>query len=130
MNLRSPLANARGLGSSKSGVNHWWGQRLSAIALVPLLLWFIASLVNILGADYATAIAWIQEPWTTILLVILIGTLFYHSQLGLRVIVEDYVHTEWLLVATLLLLKFLNILIALIGIYAVLHIAYAGPING
>jgi succinate dehydrogenase / fumarate reductase membrane anchor subunit len=130
MNFRSPLANARGLGSSKSGVDHWWGQRLSAIALAPLLLWFIASIVNILGADYATAVAWIREPWTTILLVILIGTLFYHSQLGLRVIVEDYVHTEWLLIATLLLLKFLNILIALIGIYAVLHIAYAGPING
>src|ERR1019366_5915909 len=90
---RTPLSRARGLGSAKNGVEHWWMQRVTAVALVPLTLWFIASLMAIAGGDYGTVIAWFKRPLTTILMASLLTTLFHHMALGLRVVVEDYVHT-------------------------------------
>ena len=91
--MRSPLARAIGLGSAKEGVEHWWLERVSAIALVPLTLWFVASIIAHTGSDYATFIAWLRTPLATILMVLLLISLFYHTALGLQVVIEDYVHS-------------------------------------
>ena len=123
MNLRTPLAEARGLGSAKEGVHHWWAQRLTAIALVPLLLWFAAALVGIATADYPTAVAWVQSPLVTVLLLLLIGGTFYHAQLGMQVVFEDYIHTKWLMVAAIVVTRFAMIGLGLASAFAVLRIA-------
>lgn len=126
MDLRTPLARARGLGSAKEGVNHWWAQRVTAIALVPLTLWFVVSLLTVLGEDYAEVIAWIGSPLNTVLLVTFLFSLYYHAYLGLQVVIEDYVHTEATKLATLLATKFLLILLGAAAILAVLRIAFGG----
>jgi len=126
MNMRAPLARVRGHGSAKSGAHHWWAQRLSAIALVPLLLWFVASLTVIATADYATAVEWVRSPYNSALLVLLVGALFYHAQLGMQVVFEDYISTPWLQVASIILVRFLALLLAVVAIVAVLRIAWGG----
>ncbi len=122
--MRTPLAQVRGLGSAKAGAHHWWAQRLSAIALVPLALWFVASLVSVASADYATAVAWLGSPLNSALLVLFIGAAFYHAQLGMQVIFEDYVSTHWLQVTSIILVRFLAILLAVISIIAILRTAW------
>ena len=91
---RSALAEARGLGSAKDGVQAWWLERVTAVALVPLTLWLMASLIAFGGRDYAAVISWLSDPLVTLLLVLLLLALFVHLALGLRVIVEDYVHSR------------------------------------
>jgi succinate dehydrogenase / fumarate reductase membrane anchor subunit len=93
--MRSPLSRARGLGSAREGVAHWWMQRVTAVALIPLTLWFAASLIALTGSDYNTFIAWLKAPSVTILMVLLLIALCHHIGLGLRVVVEDYVHSDW-----------------------------------
>lgn len=124
MSLRSPLGKARGLGSAKSGVHHWWVQRTTAIALVPLLLWLVVSLVSLANASYADAVAWVGSPVVSTLLVALIATLFYHAQLGLQVVLEDYVHCPAIQLTAQLAVRFVCVLAALAGILAVLKIAF------
>src|SRR6476646_8257049 len=91
--MRTPLARAIGLGTAKDGVHHWWMQRVSTIALVPLTVWFIAAIIAQTGADYTAFVAWMRNPITDLLMVLLLIALFYHAALGLQVIVEDYVHS-------------------------------------
>ena len=126
MSMRAPLAQVRGQGSARSGAHHWWAQRLSAIALVPLFLWFVASLAAVATADYATAVAWLGSPWNSGLLILLLGATFYHAQLGMQVVFEDYISTHWLQVASIVLVKFLALLLAVVSIVAVLRIALGG----
>lgn len=124
---RTPLAEARGLGSAHHGTGHWIAQRVSAIALIPLTLWFCFSLFyTVFTADYAVAIAWIRQPWIALALILLTGAVFYHSQLGLQVIIEDYVHTPWRKAAALIAMKLFSWLLAVAGILAVLKIAFGG----
>ena len=122
--LRTRLGRVRGLGSAKEGVAHWWGQRLTAIAMVPLFVWFSLSLVALTGANHAAVVAWIKGPITAVLLVALLTALFYHLALGLQVVIEDYVHTEWRKLALIITVKFAAALAALIGIFSVLRIAF------
>src|SRR5579862_7911454 len=91
--MRSPLARAMGLGSAKAGVGQWWAERASAVALLPLTLWFLASLIAHTHSDYSTFIAWLKTPIATILMILMQIALFYHTALGLQVVVEDYVHS-------------------------------------
>ena len=121
--FRNPLKRARGLGSAQSGVGHWWSQRLTAAALVVLVLWFVATVLGLLHADYATARATVAKPWNAVLLVAFIITVFWHAVLGLQVVIEDYVHTRWKEVSSMVLIKFLAVLGALAGVLAVLRIA-------
>ncbi|WP_458072051.1 succinate dehydrogenase, hydrophobic membrane anchor protein [Rhodanobacter sp. BL-MT-08] len=121
--LRNPLKVARGLGSSQSGVSHWWTQRVTAAALVVLLVWFVVTVLGLLHADYATALATVAKPWNALLLIILLVTMFWHAVLGLQVVIEDYVHTRWKEVLSLVLIKFLAVLGALASVLAVLRIA-------
>jgi succinate dehydrogenase / fumarate reductase, membrane anchor subunit len=92
-NMRSPLARAIGLGSAKEGVGHWWAERVSAVALIPLTLWFAASIIAHAGSDYVTFIVWLSTPLAAILMILLLIALFYHTALGLQVVIEDYVHS-------------------------------------
>jgi succinate dehydrogenase / fumarate reductase membrane anchor subunit len=92
--LRNPLKVARGLGSSQSGVGHWWTQRVTAAALVVLLIWFVITVLSLMHADYATALT-MAKPWNAVLLIALIITMFKHAVLGLQVVIEDYVTTRW-----------------------------------
>lgn len=121
--LRNPLARARGLGSAKEGVGHWMQQRITALALVFLTIWFVLVVLSLVHTDYATARATIAMPWNAVLLIALIVTMFKHAVLGLQVVIEDYVHTRWLEVASLVAIKFIAVLAALSGVLAVLRIA-------
>ncbi len=122
----SRLARARGLGAAKEGVQHWWLQRVTAIALVPLLLWFTASLAQLAGADHAAVVAWLSRPLVAVLVVLLLFATFVHLKLGLEVVIEDYVHGAFAKHAALLLTGFGCILLGAIGIFSVLKIAFQG----
>lgn len=102
---RSASARVRGLGSAHEGVKHWWLQRVTALLLIPLLIWFVIGLVIHTGADRAAAIAWLGHPVTYGLMLVLLGAAFWHGALGLQVVIEDYVHTEWRKIALILLAK-------------------------
>jgi succinate dehydrogenase / fumarate reductase membrane anchor subunit len=92
--MRTPLARAIELRSAKDGVHHWWMQRISAIALIPLTIWFIPAIIAQTGADYTAFVAWMRNPITVVLMDLLLIALFYHAALGLQVVVEDYVHSD------------------------------------
>jgi len=126
MALRTPIKRAVGLGTAKAGVKHWWLQRLTAIAMVPLVIWFAFAVASLAGADYAQVQAWIARPLVAGLLVLLIGTLYFHAQLGLQVVIEDYVHAKAAQLALLIAIKFVAILLAVVGVLAVLRIALGG----
>ncbi|HUH84809.1 MAG TPA: succinate dehydrogenase, hydrophobic membrane anchor protein [Stellaceae bacterium] len=122
--LRSPLGRAIGLGSAKEGVEHWWAQRVSAVALVVLGLWFAASLIAHAGAERSAVILWLQSPVPAVLAILLLIALFYHAALGLQVVIEDYVQPEWLKVSSLVAMRLICFAVAVAGIYAVLRIAF------
>jgi len=123
--MRSPLARAMGLGSAKEGVEHWWMERVSAVALVPLTLWFVASIIAHTGSDYATFIAWLRMPLVNILMILLVIALFYHTALGLRVVIEDYVHS-WIKFGALAAMHLSCFALAAAGIVAALRIVFYG----
>jgi len=122
MSMRNPLAKVRGLGSAKEGVHHWWAQRLTAVALVPLSLWFIYSLVAVTGAEYAIVITWLGQPINAVLTLLFLFSLYYHAALGVQVVIEDYIDSEWQKIACLILVKFLVWLAGLSAAIAVLKI--------
>ncbi len=124
MNLRTPLARARGLGSAKEGSHHWWHQRLTAIALVPLSLWFIFSLISMVGADYMTVVYWLRLPYVSVLLILFIVALFYHTVLGLQVVIEDYIDSEWQKIACIILVKFLGVIGVLASVLSILNVFF------
>ena len=126
MTYRTPLGNARGLGSAKSGAHHWWMQRLTAVALVPLTLWFILSVIQLTGADYQTAVVWISSPTNSVLMLLLIVATFHHMQLGLQVVIEDYVQGEGAKIIGIVLVKLISVLLAAAAAFAVLKIAFGG----
>jgi succinate dehydrogenase / fumarate reductase membrane anchor subunit len=121
--MRSPLGRAIGLGSAKEGVAHWWAQRVTALALVPLTLWFVIAVIGLVGADHGVFVAWVRSPMPAILLILLLVATFYHAALGLQVVIEDYIHGEVARLATLLMMRFLCIVFAVRGIFAVLKLA-------
>jgi succinate dehydrogenase / fumarate reductase, membrane anchor subunit len=121
---RSQLSRAQGLGSAKSGLHHWWAQRVTAIALLPLSLYFVASVLMLAGASRADMAAFMAEPWNTVLYLCLIAALFYHLSLGLQVVIEDYVHSESTRMVSLLLVKGAIIFCALASAVSVLKLAF------
>lgn len=126
MSFRTPLGRARGLGSARLGTGHWLAQRISALALIPLTLWFVVALMYYMRADYVTLLNWLHSPVVAVLLVLMNVALFYHAYLGLQMVIEDYVHSEWLKAASLIFMKFACILLAAAGIFAILRIAFGG----
>lgn len=124
MSLTSPLRQVLGAGPARSGVHHWWLQRLTSIALVPLAIWFVVSLLVLPAHDHLTVVHWMAQSWTALLLILTVVIGAWHSQLGLQVIVEDYVHGAGAKTLTLVLLAFLHVLIATAGVFAVLRVAF------
>ena len=126
MSLRSPIGRVLGLGAAKEGFSHWWLQRVTSVALVLLGLWFVTVLLRMPTFQYEFVVAWIAMPLNSVLLLLLVGTLVYHSQLGVQVVVEDYVHHHGLKIATMMLLTFAHVAVAALAIFAVLRIAFGG----
>lgn len=122
--MRTPLARARGLGASHSGVRAWWAERLTSAALVPLTIWFVISVIVLLGSPRAVVAHWVGRPIDTVLLLALIGVTFHHMQLGLQVVIEDYIHVESVKLIALLAMKAVTILLALACIVSVLRLAF------
>jgi succinate dehydrogenase / fumarate reductase, membrane anchor subunit len=121
--LRSPLGHARGLGAAKEGVAAWWLERVLAVALVPLTLWFTASLIALSGRDYAALVTWLRTPLAALFMVLLLVALFSHLALGLQVVIEDYVHS-WVKIPALLAVRFACFALGIAGILATLRIAF------
>lgn len=121
--MRSPLGRAVGLGSAKEGVEHWWLQRITAVALVPLTLWFVIAVIRLVGADLDSLRDWVGNPLPAILLVLLLIATFYHASLGLQVVIEDYVHTELSKLGLLIIVRLACFALAVAGIFAVLSMA-------
>lgn len=126
MRFRTPLSAVRGLGSAKEGTRHFWWQRVTALALIPLTIWFVISLIMYTGADYDTVSQWARSPFVNILLLLLIIAIFFHAQLGVQVVLEDYVHSEWLKLTALIAIKFSLFLLGLASAVAVLRVAFGG----
>jgi succinate dehydrogenase / fumarate reductase membrane anchor subunit len=125
MSLRSPLGQVLGKGSAKEGVHHWWLQRLTSVALVPLTVWFVISLLSLPSLEHVTVLTWMAHGWTALFLVLFILVVTWHSQLGVRVCVEDYVNGGAKTVA-LVVITFIHALIAAAGVFAVLKVAFGG----
>jgi succinate dehydrogenase / fumarate reductase membrane anchor subunit len=124
--VRSPLARVRGLGPARHGVGDWWVQRVTAMALVPLAIWFVASVVSLAGADYVTTARWMGSPVNAVILILLLIALFRHAQLGLRVVIEDYVHHEGAKIAMLLIVNAVLAILAVGSILSVLKLVFRG----
>ena len=120
--MRSQLGRVRGLGASRSGVEHWWVERLTAIALVPLTIWFVVSVLTLLGAEQPVVVAWAGRPVNTVLLLALVIMTFHHMQLGLQVVIDDYVRASHL--AVTLLNKGAAMMLGLFSIVAILKMAF------
>lgn len=95
MGIRTPLARVRGLGSAKDGTHHWWMQRVTAVALIPLSIWFVYSLLSLSGADLASVQQWMQSSLHALLMLAFLGSATYHAKLGMQVVIEDYVHSPF-----------------------------------
>jgi len=121
--LRSPLSKARGLGSAKEGTGHFWHQRLTSLLMIPLVLWLGFSLAS-MPVDHATLVAWIGRPPVTVALLLLITALFYHAQLGLQVVIEDYVASHAKRAVSLLFANLVCLLAGLVGVVSVLKISF------
>jgi succinate dehydrogenase / fumarate reductase membrane anchor subunit len=125
MSIRTPLARVRGLGTAKDGTHHWWMQRVTSIALVPLVLWFAFSMLRYSRAEYEVFQHWLSHPINAGLMVTFLFAVFYHAKLGMQVIYEDYVRPEWAMYVALLVTQFVLFLLGAISIVAVLKIALA-----
>ena len=124
--LRTPLSRARGLGSAKEGVHHFWAQRITAVALIPLVVWFAISLIMMSGADYGVVRAWIGSPVVMVLLTLTIVIGLHHGQLGMQVVIEDYVHNDGMKLALIVLMRFIAVFFGLAAIVAILRIGFGG----
>lgn len=121
--LRTPLKRVYGLGSAKNGTSHWWIQRVTSVALIPLVIWFAVLVIGLIGQDPFVVRARLAEPLNGTLMVAFVGALFWHGQLGLQVVIEDYVHTRWLETTLQILVRFAAVFGALLAAMSVVRIA-------
>lgn len=127
MSRKTPLGRVKGLGSAKSGSHHWWSQRMSAVALLPLGLWLILSLARLAhsgATNYANLSAWVSSPFNAMMLIATLLVVLYHSQLGVQVVIEDYAAEGSSRIGALMMQKFLHLIIAVIGVFSVLKLAF------
>lgn len=124
--MNTPLSKVRGLGSAKDGTNHWLSQRITAIANIPLTIFFVVSFVGNVGKSHAEWVAWLKQPLVSVLLILFIANFTHHMRSGLQEVVEDYVHSHGLKFAATLAIKFSCILIAALSIFSILRIAFGG----
>jgi len=122
--LRTPLKRARGLGAAKSGTDHFWKQRVTAIILAPLAIWFVYTLISLVGVDLHTARAIIAKPWNAIIFSVFLVTMFWHARLGIQMVIEDYIHSRKVEIALFFVINFLFGLGAVASLYAIARIAF------
>ncbi len=122
MSLRSPLGRVLGLGTAKDGTSHWWGQRVSAVAVLLLGLWFAFMLASMDSFSYTAAVTFVAAPLNSLLLLLLVVAMGYHSYLGVQVVIEDYVHAPGLKLVSLILSRFVHIFFAVAAVFAILKI--------
>ena len=123
--MNTPLAKVRGLGSAKTGTHHWWMQRVSAIANIPLVIWFVISMLGHVQSDFATISSWMQVPFVAVLMSLLVANMAYHMNLGLQIAIEDYVHGR-ARVVSMLVLDFGTVVLGVLGIFSILKISIGG----
>ena len=123
---RTPLSRARGLGAAHHGVGQWIGERVGAIALIPLTLWAVFGVLRLAAGDYETAVAWISDPVNATLMVLTIAISFWHMHAGLRVVVEDYIHITLNKSALLLANLFVCGLVGALAVFSILKVALGG----
>jgi succinate dehydrogenase / fumarate reductase membrane anchor subunit len=126
VSYRTPLGRARGLGSAKHGVGHWITQRVSAIALVPLTLWGVFGVLRLAAGDYGQAVAWISDPLNAVLMVLLMAVAFWHMQMGMREVIEDYIEVRLNKAALLILNLFVCWLAGALAVFSILKVALGG----
>ncbi|HPA38344.1 MAG TPA: succinate dehydrogenase, hydrophobic membrane anchor protein [Phenylobacterium sp.] len=126
--FRTPLSRARGLGSAKHGATHWVAERVSAIALVPLVLWAVFGVIRLAAGDYGVAVDWVGQPLNAVLLVLLVAVAFWHMATGVRVIIEDYIHKMLTKTALLLANMFIAVLAGGLAIFSILKVALGGAL--
>ena len=120
--MRTDLGRVRGMGSAKEGVHHWWMQRLTAIALVPLILWFVASVAGLAGAGHAETAEWLAQPLVAIAVILMVVATLYHAALGVQVVVEDYIHHEGWKFCWLITMKFIFLVLGVGAVFSVLKL--------
>lgn len=126
MDFKSPLAKARGLGSAKTGTSHWWMQRVTAVALIPLSFWLIGLLDLSLNAPYQETVTWLASPFNTVCIIAWILAVFYHAALGVQVVIEDYVSSEWLKIVSVWSANLVFMFLSLAALIAVFRIILQG----
>lgn len=119
MGLRTPLGRVLGHGAAHAGTEHWWSQRLSAVALLLLGAWFLISMLLLPGFSFETVVDWIARPWNGVLMILLAATMAWHSSLGIQVVIEDYVHQPFIRIVSLVLSTFVHVLLAAAALLAV-----------
>jgi len=119
---RTPLRFALGSGASRSGTSHWWLQRISAAALVPLVLWFALSAASLPSATHAEIVHWLTLPWNTLTLFFLLIVMFYHAAIGIQVVIEDYIHPSALKLCVRVTAHLLLLVLALPAVYTLIRI--------
>ena len=124
MNLRTPLSRAKGLGSAKEGVGHWWMQRVSSLFLIPLIIWGAFTMATLGNYDHYHFTSWLAEPLNAMLMITLLVVVCYHAALGLQVIIEDYVHLTALKIISIVAVYLLSFILALVGVFAILKITF------
>ena len=124
MEFRSHLGRVRGLGSTWMGVHHFWVQRLTAIALVPLIIWFVVAATPLVGADVETMKAWVGRHYNPVLLGLLVIAVYHHGQLGLQVVIEDYVHHEGVKTAAVIAVKLAAFFLGASTLFAILRLTF------
>ncbi|MSO72495.1 MAG: succinate dehydrogenase, hydrophobic membrane anchor protein [Rhodospirillaceae bacterium] len=123
-NLRTPLGRARGLGSATEGLHHWWAQRLTALALIPLTVWFVAAVVGLAGSDYEQFVNWLSTPYNASAMILFLGVSFHHAQLGMQVVIEDYVGNHGWRIGTIVVVKFICCGLGALGIVSTLIVTF------
>jgi len=124
--LQTPLSKVKGMGSAKDGTEHFWAQRLTALALIPLTIWFCFSIAALPEASYATVVSWLQSPFNSVMLALSLFAGFYHLQLGLQVILEDYISNKEIRLYSIIAVKLLSVFFAALGIFSIIKVSVGG----
>lgn len=121
--MKTPLARARGLGSAGHGSGHWLAQRITAAAAIPLCLWLAYSIIALRGVSHAVFTGWLASPVNAVLTILFVFGVFYHAALGLQVVIEDYVHSKWVKLPSLIVMKLALFALGVVAVFSVLKVA-------